>query len=151
MLLVVSHSRTGGTAQLRDAALAGIAEGGPDLEVRSLAPLDCGPDDVLGAAGLVLLTPTNFGWMAGLVKDWFERIWHPCLDHTVGLPFALAVKGGVDVDGGVASIEKVAIAGLHWKLVAPMLTVVGDVEQEHIDAAWELGATMAAGLAEGLW
>lgn len=151
MLLVVSHSRSGGTAQLRDAAVAGIAEGGPDLDVRSVAPLDCGPDDVLAAAGLVLLTPTNFGWMAGLVKDWFERIFYPCVDHTAGLPFALAVKGNVDVDGGVASVEKVAIAGLKWKLVAPILTVVGDVERQHLDAAWELGATMAAGLTEGLW
>jgi multimeric flavodoxin WrbA len=136
---------------LRDAALTGAAEGDPALEVRSLGPLDCTADDVLESAAILLFTPTHFGSMAGLVKDWFERIWQPCLDRTVGRPFGLAVKGSVDVDGGVASVEKLAVAGLRWKPIAPVLTVVGDVDQQHLDAAWELGATMAAGLAEHLW
>ena len=150
-LLVVTHSRSGSTARLRDALLEGAAEGGQDaVVVRSLGPLDARPDDVLAADAIVIATPTNFGWMAGLTKDFFERIWHPCVDVSAGKPFALVVKGSTDADGGLASVQKI-VTGLQWRQVAEPLVVVGDLEQDHLDAAWELGATVAAGLAESMW
>jgi len=150
-LLVVTHSRSGSTAQLRDALLAGAAEGGgTSVATRSLAALEAGPDDVLAADAVVIATPTNFGSMAGLTKDFFERIWQPCIDVSAGKPFALVVKGSTDADGGLASVQKL-VTGLRWRTVAEPLVVVGEVEQGHLDAAWELGATVAAGLAEALW
>lgn len=148
-LLIVWSSRGGTTRALVEAVLAGATH--PDIEgvaVRSLAAVDAGPDDVRWADALVLATPTHFGSLAGLVKDWLERIYHPCLEHTRGLPYAVVVKGDTDVDGSVRQLTPI-VAGLGWREARPPLLVVGDVTEAHRAAAAELGATMAAGLAYG--
>lgn len=148
-LLVVWSSRGGSTRALVDAVLAGARH--PDIEgveVRSRTALDSGPDDLEWADALVLATPTHFGALAGLVKDWLERIYHPCLDRTRGLPCAVVVKGDTDVDGSIRQLAPI-LAGLGWREVQPPLLVVGAVTAAHLDAATELGGTMAAGLAYG--
>jgi multimeric flavodoxin WrbA len=155
-LLVVHHSRTGSTAALRDAALAGAAaaaedgeESGESVEVVSLGAFDATADDVLSAHAVLLCTPANFGYMSGALKDFFERIYHPCLDATVALPYALVVKGDTDVAGAAQSVERI-VAGLRWRAVRPPLMVVGPASASDLDEAQELGATIVASLAFGI-
>jgi hypothetical protein len=62
----------------------------------------------------------------------------------------LVVKGSTDVDGAVASVERIA-TGLRWRRVLPALSVVGDATSGDVDQATELGATLAAGLAAGIF
>jgi multimeric flavodoxin WrbA len=136
---------------LRDAVVAGIVEGGGDtVERRVLHAFDTDVDDVLWAQAVILGTPANFGYMSGALKDFFERIYHRCLDLTVGLPYALFVKGDTDVAGAVTSVERI-VAGLRWKAVLPPLVVVGDVQPTDLEQAGELGATLAAGLDAGIF
>ena len=148
-LLVVHHSRTGSTAVLRDAALAGAVEAGGDVEVRAVGAFDAGPDDVVWAEAVLLCTPANFGYMSGALKDFFERIYHPCLDRTAGLPYGLVVKGDTDADGAVASVERIT-TGLRWRPIAPAVVVVGAVTDAARASAHELGATLAASLDAGI-
>jgi multimeric flavodoxin WrbA len=150
-LLVVGHSRTGATTELRDAAVGAMtAAAGEELVVRVTGAFEAGPDDVLWAHGVLLATPANFGYMSGAMKDFFERVYHPCLSLTQGLPYALVVKGDTDVDGAVASVERIT-TGLGWRRVLAPVTVVGDLTATDRDAAEELGATFAAGLAAGIF
>ena len=133
-----------------DAVLAGIAEGCPEADVRLLSAFDAGVDDVRWADGVILGTPTHFGYMSGALKDFFERIFRPLLEETVGKPWALFVKGESDVDGCVSSVERI-VTGLRWKQVLPPVIAVGDVTDDHLAAAHELGATVAAGLDAGVF
>ncbi len=152
-LLVVTHSRSGGTRALADAALGGARDpeaGGDAVEVVERGAFDAGPDDVLGADALLLATPEHFGYMSGALKDFFERIYYPCLDHTRGRPYGLIVKGGNDGSGTVLAVERI-VAGLGWRLVASPVVAVGDVTDAHRAAAGELGATLSAGLALDIW
>jgi multimeric flavodoxin WrbA len=157
-LLVVYHSRSGSTASLLADIRAGIGEAAAAIDEagevapidRVLAAPDAGAADVQWADALILATPANFGYMSGLVKDFFERAYPECLDTTVSLPFALVVKGDTDADGAVASVERIA-TGLQWKEVLPPLVVVGQLTDAHRAAARELGATVAAGLAAGIF
>jgi len=153
-LCVVHHSRSGSTAVLCDAAVAGAAEvvgsTEEDVELRVRGAFDADAHDVLWADALLLATPARFGSLSGALKDFFERIYHPCLEHSAGRPYALIVKGDTDVDGAVASVEKIA-TGLRWRLVLPPVTVVGDIAPSDLEAAAELGATLAAGLGEGMF
>lgn len=148
-ILVVFHSRSGSTRSLCDAVVAGLEEGCPEGERRVLGAFDAGVDDVRWADGIVLGTPTHFGYMSGALKDFFERIYRPLLDETVGRPWALFVKGESDVDGCVRSIERI-VTGLRWKQVLPPVLAVGDLTDAHLAAAHELGAAMAAGLDLGV-
>ena len=153
-ILVVRHSRSGSTDRLVDAFVAGAQmarremAGGPALEIKGC--FDAEPADVLGAAAIVLATPANFGYMSGAMKDFFERIFHPCLDQTVGRPYALMVKGDTDTTGASASVERI-VAGLQWRAVLPHLSVVGEITDADLDRAGEMGATLTAGLAEGFF
>jgi multimeric flavodoxin WrbA len=150
-LLVVFHSRSGGTQAMTDAVVEGANDDAIDgVEVRVQRAFDTTVDDVRGCNGLVLGTPENFGYMAGAVKDFFERIYYPLLDETPGLPYALFVKASTDGDGAVRSVERI-VAGLRWKLVVPPIVVVGDLTAADLDACRELGATVAAGLEAGMF
>jgi len=148
-LLVVHHSRTGSTSVLRDEVVAGVGDAEGEVELRSLQAFDAGPEDVVWAEAVVLCTPANFGYMSGALKDFFERVYHPCLDRTAGLAYALVVKGDTDVEGAVASVERIA-TGLRWRLVMPPVTVVGAVTDADRAAAREVGATVAASLDAGI-
>ena len=151
MLLVLSHSRTGTTARLRNAVLEGVADAG--ASARSLDVVDAGLDDVLAATGLVLCTPARFGALAGLTKDLFERI-YPWFDEVPdvrpGLPYALVVRGASDASGAVRDIERIA-TGLRWRQVVAPVVAEGELSDSHLAAARETGATVAAGLDAGLW
>jgi multimeric flavodoxin WrbA len=151
VVLVLSHSRTGSTALLRDAVLAGIDDA--ECDARSLDVVDAGIDDVLAADGLVLCTPARFGALAGLTKDFFERI-YPWFDEVPdvhpGLPFAVVAKGASDASGAVRDVQRIA-TGLRWREVVPAVVVEGDITDAHLAAAREAGATLAAGVTSGLW
>jgi flavodoxin len=150
-LLVVVHSRTGSTRSLADETVAG-ARSVPDasVTVQVLDATDADADDVLSADAILVATPARFGAMSGLCKDFFERIYHPCLDRTAGLPYALVAKGDTDVDGAVTGVERIA-AGMRWRMALPPLTVVGDILPHHREQAAELGATFCAGIDAGIF
>ena len=150
-LLIVFHSRTGGTSAMTDAVAAGANDDAIEgVEVRVQQAFDTTIDDVRACNAIVLGTPENFGYMAGAIKDFFERVYYPLLDETPGLPYALFVKASTDGDGAVLSVERI-VAGLRWKLVMPPLVVVGDLRADDLERCRELGATMAAGLEAGMF
>jgi multimeric flavodoxin WrbA len=150
-LLVVFHSRSGGTAAMTDAVVAGANDDAiENVDVRVQRAFDTTVDDVRACNGIVLGTPENFGYMAGAIKDLFERIYYPLLEETPGLPYALFVKASTDGDGAVRSVERI-VAGLRWKLVVPPVVVVGDLGPGDLERCQELGATIAAGLDAGMF
>jgi multimeric flavodoxin WrbA len=150
-LLVVYHSRSGGTQALADAAIAGARSDEIDgVEVREAHAFDATADDVRWCDGIVLGTPENFGYMSGALKDFFERIYYVLLDETRGLPYALFVKGGHDGEGAVRSVERI-VTGLGWKAVLQPVLVVGALDDAALERCRELGMTFAAGLDAGVF
>jgi multimeric flavodoxin WrbA len=150
-LLVVFHSRSGGTQAMTDAVVAGANDDAIEgVEVRVQRAFDTTVDDVRDCDAIVLGTPENFGYMSGALKDFFERVYYPLLDETPGLPYALFVKASTDGDGAVRSVERI-VAGLRWKLVMPPIVVVGDLKPGDLEQCQELGATIAAGLEAGMF
>lgn len=147
-LLIVFH--TGG---LKTAQMAAAVERGARTEENVQVVLkrcaEAGPEDVLAADGLILGTPENFGYMAGMMKDFLERIFYPCEGKVEGRPWALFVGAGQDGSGAVASVERI-VTGLRLKRVAEPIVVVKELKPEQLAACEELGAAMAAGLAAGI-
>ena len=155
-LLVVFHSASGGTARLVEAAVEGardpeIAEAtGVAVDVQVRGAFDAGVEDVVAADGYLLGTPENFGYMSGALKDFFDRTYHPCLEHTRGRPYGLVVRAG---GGGTGAVDAVVplTTGLNWRPVLEPLVAAGELTDGHLAAARELGATLAGGMAAGLW
>ncbi len=150
-LLVVFHSRSGGTRTLADAVIAGAASDEIDeIDVRVKEAFGATTDDVRWCDGIILGTPENFGYMSGALKDFFERIYYELLEETRGLPYALFVKGGHDGEGAIRSVERI-VTGLGWKAVLAPVLVVGEIDDEALDRGHELGITFAAGLEAGVF
>ena len=150
-LLVVAHAPSPNTRRLLDAVLRGAAH--PDIDTvsaRWIAPLEAQADDVLAADGIILGTPENLGYMSGALKDFFDRIYYPCLEHTQGLPYALYIRAGRDGTGTRRAVESIA-TGLRWKAVCDPLICRGDYDDAFQDQCETLGLTLAAGLDAGVF
>ena len=146
-LLIVGHVPSANTRRLRDAVAkgAGVAE----VEARVLTPFEAQPDDVLWADALILGTTENLGYMSGALKDFFDRIYYPCLELTQGKPFAFYVRDGHDGTGTRRAIESIA-AGLRWRVAREPLICRGEFQERFVAECEELGATMAASLEAGI-
>jgi multimeric flavodoxin WrbA len=150
-LLVVYHSRSGGTQAMTDAVVAGAtSEDIDDVDVVVKRAFDADADDVRACDAIVLGTPENFGYMSGALKDFLERIYYEVVDETQGRPYALYVKASTDGSGAVRSVERI-VAGLKWRAALPPLVVTGALDDDHLTAARELGLTLAAGLEAGIF
>ena len=109
--------------------------------------LTAGAADVLAADGYLLGTPANIGYMSGALKHFFDTVYYPCLEATQRRPYALYVHGGSDTGGAVRAVESIA-TGLNWRRARPPVCVTGPPGRADLDACWELGAMVAAELAE---
>ena len=150
-LLIVAHTPSPHTRAMLDAVARGARD--PQLgehEVRVAVPLEAGPDDVLWAEGVILGTTENFGYMSGAMKDFFDRIYYPCLERTAGLPWALFVRAGNDGRGALSSIERI-VSGLAWRRVQAPLLCRGAWDESWLAACEELGMTVMAGLDAGVY
>ena len=146
-LLVVHHTPSPSVQALLERARDGA--GHPDIEGVELVvrpALAATAIDVLEADGYLLGTPANFGYMSGALKHFFDLVYYPCLDATGGRPYGLYVHGNDDTAGAVRAVATIT-AGLGWTLAQPVLEVTGAPDGTALEAAWELGASMAALLA----
>lgn len=160
-LLVVYHTMTGGTRQMVDAAVRGAGRE-PEVCVHTLRAPDATGDDVLAADGYLFATPENLASMSGLMKDFFDRTYYAALDRIAGRPYATLVCAGSDGEGAVRQIERIAL-GWRLKLVAPATIVITHAQtpqrilqpkvigDEELRRCEDVGATLAAGLALGLF
>jgi multimeric flavodoxin WrbA len=149
-LLIVHHTTSPATHMLFDAVVAGATD--PQItgvEVVARAALAATAVDVLAADGYLLGTPANLGYISGALKHFFDQIYYPCLDSTTGRPYGLYVHGNNDTAGAMRAVEMIT-TGLQWRTAQKPVSIVGEPSQDAIDACWELGAGLAALLAEGL-
>lgn len=149
-LLIIAHAPSENTQKMLEAVIKGASN--PDVEnvdVRFLTPLETQPGDINSANAIILGTTENLGYMAGLVKDVFDRCYYPCLDKTEGLPFAFYIRAGHDGTGTRRAIESIT-KGLRWRLVQDPLICRGDFQADFIDQCEELGLAMSASLEAGI-
>ena len=129
-----------------DAAHAGATDDQIEgVDVVARAALNASAVDVLDADGYLLGTPANLGYMSGALKHFFDQIYYPCLEATVRRPYGIYVHGNSDTTGAIRGVETI-VTGLQWRLAHEQVSVVGDPSRSDLDACWELGAALAAGL-----
>jgi NAD(P)H-dependent FMN reductase len=149
-LLIVAHNPSPNTQKLVDATLQGAQHEDIDgVDIRYKPPLQASVDDVLWADAIILGTTENFGYMSGALKDFFDRIFYPCLEHTEAMPFAVYIRAGLDGTGTRIAIEKIT-SGLKWKAVQAPIILQGDYKDEFEAQCEELGMLMAASLESGI-
>lgn len=145
-LLIVHHTPSPALHTLFEAVRSGATD--PQItgvEVVARPALVATAVDVLEADGVVLGTPANLGYVSGALKHFFDTIYYPCLEATVGLPYGVYVHGNDDTAGALRAVEKIT-TGLRWTAAQAPVSVIGAPTSHDRDACWELGAALAAGL-----
>ena len=143
-MLVVHHTPSPALQAVLEAVKDGVAMV-ETVELVLRPALSAGAADVLAADGVLLGTPANIGYMSGALKHFFDTVYYPCLEATVGLPFGVYVHGNDDTVGALASIQRIT-GGLRWKQVAAPVSLTGTPVPADLEACSELAATVAVNL-----
>lgn len=147
-LLIVHHTPSPTVQAMFEAVLAGATDDQiENVTVVRRPALAATAVDVLNADAVILGTPANIGYMSGALKHFFDQVYYPCLDATKKLPYAVYIHGNNDTAGALRAIESIA-GGMGWERVSQPVTVIGEASKADLEACWELGATVAAGLME---
>src|SRR6056297_2979754 len=156
-LLIVYHSRTGGSQQMAEAAYhAAMAEA-----EASLLPADqAGPKNLLGANGYLFCAPENLAALSGVMKDFFDRCYYPVLGRIEGRAYAQMICAGSDGENAARQLARIAQG---WRLRAVQEALIvcthaqsaeailaeKTIPEDDLARCRELGAALGAGLAMG--
>lgn len=148
-ILIVYHSQTGNTRIMAEA----VAEGArtvEDVEVIFKKAADATLEDLLAADGLAVGTPENFGYMSGMLKDFFDRTYPEAQDKVFRKPFVVFISAGNDGTGALRAIERIALGYKFKKVFAPVVAK-GKITEEILEKCRELGGTIAGGCQMGIY
>jgi multimeric flavodoxin WrbA len=156
-LLIVYHSRTGGSRRMAEAAASAARE---EIATVLKPSARAGADDLLSADGYVFCAPENLAAIAGVMKDFFDRCYYDALGRIEGRPYAQMVCAGSDGENAARQTARIA-QGWRLREVQPPLIVCTHAQtreailaekrlgEDDLSRCRELGAAMGAGLAMG--
>jgi len=153
-LLIIWHSRTGGSRALAEAAAAG---GG-----RLVAAEAVTPDDLIAAGGYLFVGPENLAALSGAMKEMFDRCYYPCLGQLEGRPYATIICAGSDGAGAQRQLDRIATGWRLKRVADPMIVNTAaqtaeailapkTIPEAHLSDARDLGAALAEGIAAGIF
>jgi len=156
-LLIVYHSKTGGSRQMAEAAFE-AARGEAEVVLKTAA--EAGPDDLLAAKGYLFCAPENLAAIAGVMKDFYDRSYYAVLGRIEGRPYAQMVCAGSDGENCARQTARIAQG---WRLRPVQEPVIVNlkaqtpeeilaektVPEDALARCRELGAALAAGIAMG--
>lgn len=156
-ILIVYHSRTGGSRQMAEAAF----EGARSEATAILKSADsAGPEDLLDADGYLFCAPENLAALSGVMKDFFDRCYYPVLGRIEGRPFAQMVCAGSDGENAARQTARIA-TGWRLKEVQPPLIICTHAQtpeeilaqktipDDQLAQCRDLGMALGAGLSMG--
>ena len=156
-LLIVYHSRTGGSHQMAEAARAGAAK---EITTHLLTADETTPEHLLAADGYLFCGPENLAALSGAMKEFFDRCYYPVLSRLNGRPYAQMICAGSDGENAARQLARIAQG---WRLKAvqdPLIVCTHAQTPEDILAyklipeadlklCRELGQAIGAGLVMG--
>ena len=144
-ILVVYHSQSGNTQKMAEAVAKG-AGSVKNVRVILKKAADATLEDLIDCDGLAIGTPEYFGYMAGMIKDFFDRTYKEAhtLKEVFKKPYVVFISAGNDGSGASAWIDRIC-KGFTFKKVSEPIISRGDVTGEDLEKCYELGRLIAAG------
>jgi multimeric flavodoxin WrbA len=134
---------SGNTEKMAKAVAEGAASvKGIKVTVKKAA--DVSVEDFKSSDAFAFGTPDYFSYMAGMLKDMFDRVFYAAKAHTEGKPcvcFLTHGGGGKAID----SLERMCVS-FRFKRVRDILSINSPVLDKHLGAARQLGKTLAQNL-----
>ena len=156
-LLIVWHSRTGGSKALAEAAAEGAA-----TAAQLVAADDVTPQLLQAAGGYLFVGPENLAALSGAMKEMFDRCYYPCLGKLEGRPYATIICAGSDGENAQRQLDRIATGWRLKRVAEPVIVNTAAQTPEAILApkiiapdrlaeAHDMGAALAEGIAAGIF
>ena len=139
-VLIVYHSMSGNTKAAAEAVAEGV-QGIAGAEAKVLEAAQAGVSDLLDCATLAVGTPDYFSYMAGGLKDFFDRTFYPTQGKITDKPVGVFVTHG---GGGKAraSVESIC-RSFKFKQIGETVLVKDRPDKAARDALRNLGVAVA--------
>jgi len=150
-ILILYHSQTGNTEMMAENVAKG-AGSIKNVEAVLKRASEATLKDLLECDGLAIGSPEYFGYMAGMIKDYFDRTYEDARGRkeTFKKPYVVFISAGNDGTGALNSIERICI-GYQLKMVYEPVLARGELDREILAKCQELGKTIAAGCEAGIY
>lgn len=120
------------------------------------------PEHLLKAQGYLFAAPENLAALSGEMKEFFDRCYYPVLGKLEGRPYAQMICAGSDGQNAARQTARIATGWRLKEIHAPLIicteaqTAAEILAPKKIAApdlarCRDLGATLAAGLAMGVF
>ncbi|WP_425046565.1 flavodoxin family protein [Primorskyibacter sp. S87] len=158
-LLIVYHSRTGGSRQMAQAAAAAAKT---ETSTTLLSADSAEPDHLLQASGYIFCAPENLAALSGVMKDFFDRCYYPVLGRIEGKPYCQMVCAGSDGENAVRQTARIAQGWRLKEVQSPLIicthaqtpeAILAEktIPREALEQCRDIGRAMGAGLSMGIF
>ena len=150
-VLIVYHSQSGSTERLARAVEQGVLKT-KNVQAVLKRAVNATARDIRDCNAIVLCSPEYFGYMAGAMKDFFDRTYEELKDDPAiyKKSYSVVISAGNDGTGALNHIERIC-KGYRFKKVQHPIICKGQVTQEVLKNCFELGMTIAEGVKAGIF
>ena len=139
-LLIVYHSQSGNTEAMAKAIAEGAKAAGANVTLKKAA--EANDADILNCDAVAIGTPNYFSYMAGMVKDFFDRVWATVREKMADKPYVAFGSYGGGGTVAIGTVEHIC-DGLKMKKICEAVSAQREPTAENLAACKELGKKMA--------
>ncbi len=149
-VLIIYHSQSGNTEKLARAVAQGVVDTENAYATFKHAS-NATTQDIRDCDALVICSPEYFGYMAGAIKDFFDRTYEELKDdqRIWKKPYCVVISAGNDGSFALSHIERIC-KGYRFKIIQHPIISKGPVTEEMRMKCFELGMTIAEGINAGI-
>jgi multimeric flavodoxin WrbA len=140
-VLIVYHTLSGNTEKMAEAFAEG-ARAVPGTEAVLKRALDASLEDLLECDAIAFGSADYFSYIAGALKDFFDRTFYPSKGKVTGKPYASFATGGRGGDTALAVLDR--LCG-HFQLrkAVDSISVSGTPSSEALAKCRDAGGKLA--------
>ena len=139
-LLIIYHSQSGNTEAMAKAVYEGALSPGVTASLKKAA--EATSNDLLDCDAVVFGTPNYFSYMAGGMKDFFDRSLHAIQGKVDNKPYTAVSSHGGGGRQALDSIDRICNS-LKLKKVFDGVVATGKPSSEVLEECKELGRKLA--------
>ena len=139
-VLIIYHSQTGNTGAMAKAVAEGASAAGTTVILKKA--VEANDKDLLDCDVVAFGTPNNFSYMAGMVKDFFDRAWPTVREKMADKPYVVFGSYGGGGMPAIESVEKIC-DNMSMKRLYDSIGIQRQPTEENLAACKELGKRLA--------
>jgi multimeric flavodoxin WrbA len=140
-ILVVYHSLSGNTEKMAKAFAEG-ASGVQGTEVVLKKASDAKLEDLLECDAMAFGSADYFSYIAGALKDFFDRTYYPSQGQVAGKPYAAFATGGRGGETALAVLDRLC-GSFKLKKAVDSVSVMGAPSAQNLAICREAGEKLA--------